>query len=70
MKSGKFYAGDNYIFCMVSVAEMPFTFLLVQSDLTYVSGLALGLDRRGALLLGAGHALPAHRLVEIDLVGV
>ena len=53
MKSGKFYAGDNYIFCMVSVAEMPFTFLLVQSDLTYVSGLALGLDRRGALLLGA-----------------
>ena len=35
-----------------------------------MSRLAFGLDGRGALLLGAVHALTAHRLVEIDLVGV
>ncbi len=35
-----------------------------------MSRLALGFDGRGALLLVAVHALTAHRLVEIDLVGV
>ena len=35
-----------------------------------MSRLALGFDSRGALLLVAVHALTAHRLVEIDLVGV
>ena len=35
-----------------------------------MSGLTLGFDGRGALFLRAVHALPAHRLVEIDLVGV
>ena len=44
--------------------------IYLSNPITYVSRLALGFDGRGALLLVAVHALTAHRLVEVDLVGV